>query len=81
MALLHGETNSTQLAVIGNAAPVQDRASGRVVVPFCRNNSQVFLTYSDDSGASWAPVTMVREGRAVLFLVHVLYARAWMVAV
>ena len=29
--------------VIGNAAPVQDRNTGRIVLPFCRNNLQVRL--------------------------------------
>lgn len=34
-------TNETAPVVIGNAAPVQDRATGWVVMPFCRNNLQV----------------------------------------
>jgi sialidase-1 len=41
--------------VIGNAAPVQDRRTGRILVPFCRNNLQVLLTYSDDDGRTWSP--------------------------
>src|SRR4051812_40166961 len=41
--------------VIGNAAPVQDRDSGRILLPFCRNNLQVLFSYSDDDGVTWAP--------------------------
>jgi hypothetical protein len=59
LRVLHGETNASQLAVIGNAAPVQDTASGRLVVPFCRNNSAVLQSYSDDDGVTWSPVTLV----------------------
>ncbi|EGD76189.1 exo-alpha-sialidase [Salpingoeca rosetta] len=44
-------------AVIGNAAPVVLRTSGRILLPHCRNNLNIFLTYSDDDGLSWsAPV-------------------------
>eukprot|EP00050_Salpingoeca_kvevrii_P008576 m.303703 g.303703 ORF g.303703 m.303703 type:complete len:390 (-) comp16122_c0_seq1:124-1293(-) len=39
--------------VIGNAAPVQDRHTGRILLPFCRNNAEVLLTHSDDDGKSW----------------------------
>ncbi len=38
----------------GNPAPVADRRTGRVWLPFCLNNDRVFVTYSDDDGASWA---------------------------
>ena len=40
--------------VIGNAAPVVLRDSRRILLPFCRNNKQVMLTYSDDDGLSWS---------------------------
>ena len=33
---------------IGNAAPVQLRENGRILVPFCRNNKEIWLTYSYD---------------------------------
>jgi len=48
-------SNSTAEApvVIGNAAPIQDRDTGRIVLPFCRNNSQVLLSFSDDDGLTW----------------------------
>lgn len=45
--------------MIGNAAPVQDRGSGRILVPFCRNNHDVLLKYSDDDGVSWSTATPV----------------------
>lgn len=55
-------TNSSkggQHTVIGNAAPVVLRDSHRVLLPFCRNNQQVMLTYSDDDGVTWsAPINI-----------------------
>ena len=39
--------------VIGNAAPVV-LDSHRILVPFCRNNLQVLLMYSDDDGVNWS---------------------------
>ena len=45
--------------VIGNAAPVVLRDSHRILVPLCRNNLQVMLTYSDDDGVTWSkPVNL-----------------------
>lgn len=53
--------------VCGNPAPVVDRDTGRIWLPFCKNRSdgdetmicegkaprQVWMTYSDDDGATW----------------------------
>ncbi len=49
-------TNSTleEYNVVGNAAPVQDRDTGRIWLPFCRNNEQVFISFSDDDGQTWS---------------------------
>lgn len=49
-------TNSTvdYINVIGNAAPVQDRNTGTIWTPLCRNNEEVFMTYSTDDGVTWA---------------------------
>lgn len=41
--------------VVGNAAPVQVSSTGRILVPFCMNNSRVFITHSDDDGLTWVP--------------------------
>eukprot|EP01047_Picozoa_sp_COSAG01_P026528 COSAG01_NODE_1712_length_9409_cov_4.588077_8_plen_333_part_00 len=46
---------------IGNAAPVQLRKSGRILLPHTLNNSQIWLTYSDTDGASWATPRQVRR--------------------
>ena len=56
-------TNSSKQSgfhtVIGNAAPVVLKENNRILVPFCRNNLQVMLTYSDDDGKSWSsPVNL-----------------------
>ncbi|MCC6492352.1 MAG: exo-alpha-sialidase [Pirellulales bacterium] len=44
---------------IGNPSPVVDLADpehpGRIWLPFTRNNDRVFVTCSDDHGASWLP--------------------------
>lgn len=39
--------------VAGNMAPVQDSATGRVVLPFNRGNVEMHVTHSDDGGHSW----------------------------
>lgn len=45
--------------VIGNAAPVVLPSSGKIVLPFCRNNTQIFLTSSTDNGETWtSPVLL-----------------------
>lgn len=46
-------------SVVGNAAPVQlslnsSQHPGRILLPHCRNNSDVWLMYSDDDGRSWS---------------------------
>jgi sialidase-1 len=62
--------------VCGNPAPVVDRDTGRIWLPFCKNLKngdetmicegkaprQVWMTYSDDDGATWAePWEITRE--------------------
>lgn len=49
-------SNSTEEStnVVGNAAPVVDATTGRIWVPFCRNNEEVFISYSDDDGRTWS---------------------------
>ena len=50
--------------VIGNAAPVQLAADSahhpnRILLPHSRNNSDVWVTHSDDDGLTWANATLV----------------------
>ncbi len=39
---------------VGNPAPVQDRDTGRIWLPFCIDNDTVWVTYSDDDGVTWS---------------------------
>ncbi len=48
--------DGSEVNVIGNAGPVQ-LPSGRILLPFCRNNHDTLLSYSDDDGVSWATPT------------------------
>ncbi|MEX2309069.1 MAG: sialidase family protein [Pirellulales bacterium] len=59
MQLVQDEwSNPTASVTIGNPAPVVDLMDpahpGRIWLPFSRNNSRVFVTYSDDDGATWS---------------------------
>ena len=38
----------------GNPCPVVDRNTGTVVLPFCKDNQQVFVCRSDDDGETWS---------------------------
>ena len=60
--LYSNSSNATgQHNVIGNAAPVVLRDSGRILLPFCRNNLQVLLTHSDDDGISWSTAVNISD--------------------
>ena len=63
----NGQTWSELLVIIdngtdtaGNPAPVVDRTTGRIWLPYCTNPGEdpyarrVWITYSDDNGATWA---------------------------
>ena len=54
LGVLFSNSSGEVTNVIGNAAPVQDEHTGRLWVPFCRNNEEMFITYSDDDGETWA---------------------------
>ncbi len=54
MQLVH-EEGGDQAITIGNPCPVIDQKTGRIWLPFCRNNNDVFITHSDDDGQTWAP--------------------------
>ena len=38
----------------GNPCPVVDRDTGDIVLPFCKDCQQVFVTRSDDDGETWS---------------------------
>jgi sialidase-1 len=64
MSLVQDEWADPAASVtIGNPAPVVDVLDpahpGRVWLPFSRNNSRVFVTYSDDNGATWSTRTEI----------------------
>ncbi len=59
--MLRAPGNASAATVLGNAAPVQ-LGSGRILVPFCMNNLQLFLTHSDDDGLTWSPVRNITQG-------------------
>ncbi len=39
---------------IGNPCPVVDQTTGTIWMPFTRDNDDVFVTHSDDSGQTWS---------------------------
>ena len=47
--------------VIGNAAPVQIKSTKRILIPHTRNNSDVWLTFSDDDGMTWSKSTKLNN--------------------
>lgn len=55
--------NPTASITIGNPTPVVDTTDplhpGRIWLPFSRNNDRVFVTYSDDNGATWSDRTEI----------------------
>ena len=58
LRVMYGNTSIARnvSTVIGNAAPIQLRNSTnhRILVPFCRNNFEMYQTWSDDDGVTWA---------------------------
>ena len=54
LGLFYSNSTVDAATVIGNAAPVQDSSTGRIWVPFCRNNEEVYISYSDDDGITWS---------------------------
>jgi sialidase-1 len=49
----HANYNTTDAVVIGNAAPVVLK-SGRILVPFCKDNFWLLLSESVDDGVTWS---------------------------
>ena len=47
------EEGGAKKITIGNPCPVLDRDTGRIWLPFTRNNDDVFITSSGDDGKTW----------------------------
>ena len=60
MQLVYEEGGDAKIT-IGNPCPVVDRDTGRIWLPFCRNNDQVLVTFSDDDGRTWAKPVEITE--------------------
>jgi sialidase-1 len=60
MQIVYEEGGDAKIT-IGNPCPVVDRDTGRIWLPFCRNNDKVLVTYSDDDGANWAKPTEITD--------------------
>lgn len=54
LRIMHSNSSEENHNVVGNAAPVIVRSTGRLIVPFNRNNEETWITYSDDEGETWA---------------------------
>ena len=59
LQVVRSESNATSVAtVIGNAAPVQ-LATGEILVPHTRNNSDVWTIISQDEGKTWTTPQLI----------------------
>ena len=45
----------------GNPCPVVDRRTGTIILTFCKDNQQVFVTRSDDDGLTWSEPEEITE--------------------
>ena len=54
LALFYSNSTGDDVNIIGNAAPVVDTSTGRIWVPFCKNNEEIYISYSDDDGMTWS---------------------------
>ncbi len=59
------EEGSDAKVTIGNPCPVIDQGTGRIWMPFCRDNDDVLVMFSDDDGRSWStPVEITDDVKA-----------------
>ncbi|MFQ6096856.1 MAG: exo-alpha-sialidase [Armatimonadota bacterium] len=58
MQVIHGEPGDV---TIGNPCPVVDGDTGTIWLAFCRNNDWVFVTKSEDDGATWSAPVEITE--------------------
>ena len=54
MGIVWSNTTVDHPNVVGNAGIVQDHLTGRIWIPLCRNNEEVYITYSDNDGDTWS---------------------------
>ena len=45
----------------GNPCPVVDRQTGTIILPFCKDSQQVFITLSEDDGITWSEPEEITE--------------------
>jgi len=60
LEVVHEEGGDAEIT-IGNPCPVQDRDTGVIWLPFCRNNQRAFVTHSKDDGQTWAPPVEITD--------------------
>ena len=61
LAVVHSESSKRGTNVtIGNAAPVL-LSTGRILLPFSRNNLEAAVLYSDDAGHRWATLANISQ--------------------
>lgn len=54
LGTIWSNSSSSETNVVGNAGIVQDFKTGRIWVPLCRNNEEVYILYSDDDGVTFS---------------------------
>lgn len=54
LSVVYSESTPKDHITIGNPAPVFLADSNTTLLPFCRNNLQIYLTRSSNGGASWS---------------------------
>ena len=45
----------------GNPCPVVDRDTGTIWLPLCKNNHQIYVTSSNDQGATWSELVEITQ--------------------
>ena len=53
LTVVYGNSSAGNYAIVGNAVPLQ-LASGRILLPFCVNNTFTLQSFSDDDGVTWS---------------------------
>jgi sialidase-1 len=61
LELVYEEGGMAQIT-IGNPCPVVDETDGTIWLPFCRDNDDVFVTFSKDDGKTWVKPRPITQG-------------------